>query len=167
MTHRNTSKTRSKTAVELRLGRRVRLPAIADFELCKLILFKASENAKTDPSTFIIWKRFQTAQKLITDYSSERQLNCATRWGQCENWTTSGGVHITSRTRTSEHRCGTFTTRWSFCNHIVCRASTEHLPTSTKHGKQPDRFVEPISTNLPKKRGRWWFFQGNIKNSIF
>ena len=34
MTHRNTSKTRIKTPVELLLGRRVRLPAIADFELC-------------------------------------------------------------------------------------------------------------------------------------
>ena len=43
MTHRNTSKTRSKTPVELLLGRRVRLPAIVDFDLCEPILFKANE----------------------------------------------------------------------------------------------------------------------------
>ena len=56
MTHRNTSKTRSKTPVELLLGRRVRLPAIADFDLSEPILFKANENTKTVPATFIIRK---------------------------------------------------------------------------------------------------------------
>ena len=38
MTHRNTSKTRSKTPVELLLGLRVRLPAIAEFDLCEPFL---------------------------------------------------------------------------------------------------------------------------------
>ena len=33
-THRNTSKTRRKTPVELLLGRKVRLPAVTDFDLC-------------------------------------------------------------------------------------------------------------------------------------
>ena len=46
MTHHNTSKTRRKTPVELLLGRRVRLPAIADFDLCEPILFKANEKTK-------------------------------------------------------------------------------------------------------------------------
>ena len=56
MTHRNTSKTRGKTPVELLLGRRVRLPAIADFDLCEPILFKANEKTKTVPAIFIIRK---------------------------------------------------------------------------------------------------------------
>ena len=61
MTHRNTSKTRSKTPVELLLGRRVRLPAIADFDLCEPILFKANEKTKTVPATFIIRKGLNTS----------------------------------------------------------------------------------------------------------
>ena len=61
MTHRNTSKTRSKTPVELLLGRRLRLPAIADFDLCEPILFKANENTKTVPATFIIRKGLNTS----------------------------------------------------------------------------------------------------------
>ena len=56
MTHCNTLKTRSKTLVQLPLGRRVRLPEIADFELCEPILFKANEKTKTVPATFIISK---------------------------------------------------------------------------------------------------------------
>ena len=61
MTHRNTSKTRSKTPVELLLGRRVRLPAIADFDLCEPILFKANEKTNTVPATFIIRNGLNTS----------------------------------------------------------------------------------------------------------
>ena len=61
MTHRNTSKTRGKTSVELLLGRRVRLPAIADFDLCEPILFKANEKTKTVPATLIIRKGLNTS----------------------------------------------------------------------------------------------------------
>ena len=39
MTHHNTSKMGSKTPVELLLGRRGRLPGIADFDFCEPILF--------------------------------------------------------------------------------------------------------------------------------
>ena len=46
MTHRNTSKTRGKSPVELFLGRRVRLLAIANFNLCEPILFKANEKQR-------------------------------------------------------------------------------------------------------------------------
>ena len=61
MTHRNISKTRRKTPVELLLGRRVRLPAIADFDLCEPILFKATEQTKTVPATFIIRNGLNTS----------------------------------------------------------------------------------------------------------
>ena len=60
-THRNTSKTRGKTSVELLLKRRVRVPAIADFDLCEPILFKANEKTKTVPATFIIRKGLNTS----------------------------------------------------------------------------------------------------------
>ena len=56
MTHRNTSKKRSKTTVELLLGRRVRLPSIVDFNLCEPILLMANEKTKTVSATFIIRK---------------------------------------------------------------------------------------------------------------
>ena len=56
MTHRHISKTRIKTPVELLLGRRMRLPAIADFDLCEPILFKADEKTQTVLATFIIRK---------------------------------------------------------------------------------------------------------------
>ena len=49
VTHRNTSKTRGKTPVELLMGRRVRLRAIADFDLGEPVLFKANEKKKTVP----------------------------------------------------------------------------------------------------------------------
>ena len=61
MTNRNTLKTRSKTPVELLLGRRVRLPAIADFDWCQPILFKANEKTKIVPATFIIRKGLNTS----------------------------------------------------------------------------------------------------------
>ena len=61
MTHRNTSKTRGKIPVEILLGRRVRLPAIADFNLCAPMLFKANEETKTVPAIFIIRKGLNTS----------------------------------------------------------------------------------------------------------
>ena len=61
MTHRNTSKTRSKTPLELLLGRRVNIPATAGFDLCEPILFKANEKTKTVPATFIIRKGLNTS----------------------------------------------------------------------------------------------------------
>ena len=88
MTHRNTSKTRGKIPVELLLARRVRLPAIADFDLSEPILFKANE--KTVISCYLHHQEglehiFHTARKLSKDYSSERQPNCETRRGKCKN----------------------------------------------------------------------------------
>ena len=53
MTHREISKTRRKTLFKLLLGRRVSLPAIADFDSCEPILFKANKKTKTVRATFI------------------------------------------------------------------------------------------------------------------
>ena len=61
MTHRNTSKTRGKTPVELLLGRKVQLPAVTDFDLCERVLFKPTNSSPTVPSTFIIRKGMNTS----------------------------------------------------------------------------------------------------------
>ena len=39
----------------------MRLPLIADFDLCEPILFKANEKTKTVPATFIIRKNISTS----------------------------------------------------------------------------------------------------------
>ena len=61
MTHRNTSKTRGTTPVELLLGRKVRLPAVTDFDLCERVLFKPTNSSPTVPATFIISKGMNTS----------------------------------------------------------------------------------------------------------
>ena len=61
MTHRNTSKTRGKTPVELLLGRKVRLPAVTDFDLCERVLFKPTNSSPTVPATFIILEAMNTS----------------------------------------------------------------------------------------------------------
>ena len=61
MRHRNTSKARSKAPVELLLGRRVRLPTIAEFNLCEPSLFKVKEKTKTVHATIIIRKGLNTS----------------------------------------------------------------------------------------------------------
>ena len=54
MTHRNTSKKRGKTPVEMLLGRKVRLPAVTDFDLCERVRFKPTNSSPTVSATFII-----------------------------------------------------------------------------------------------------------------
>ena len=61
MTHRNTSKTLGKTPVELLLGRKVRLPAFTDFDLCERVLFKPTNSSPTIPTAFIIRKGMTTS----------------------------------------------------------------------------------------------------------
>ena len=60
MIYRNTSNIMVKTLVELLLGRSEGLPATADFNLCKPILFKADEKATNAPAKFIIRKSLNT-----------------------------------------------------------------------------------------------------------
>ena len=134
MTHRKTSKTWRKTPVELLYNN-------SRFWLVRTHSIQGQRKDK-DSSCYLHHQEglehiFHTARKLSTDYSSDRQPNCETRRGQCENWTSSGGDHISIRTTTSEHRCGTFTSRWSFCSHIICRApTTQNLGAFTKINKK-------------------------------
>ena len=61
MTNRKTSKTRGKAPVELLLGRKVRLPAVTDFDLCERVLFKPTNISPTVPATFTIRKAINTS----------------------------------------------------------------------------------------------------------
>ena len=53
-------KDKEQNTVELLLGRKVRLPAIVDFDLCEPTLFKGNEKTKTVPATFLIMQGFNT-----------------------------------------------------------------------------------------------------------
>ena len=162
MTHRNTSKTRSKTAVELLLGRRVGLPAIADFDLCEPMLFKASENTKTVPATFIIRKGLNTS--FIQPENSARTIlvsdNQIARLDE-DNVKTEPAVEETisqselqpQNTDVGPSHQDEASAATSSAEHQQPETS-EPSRTSTRNRKQPDRFGEPITTNLLKKGGR-------------
>ena len=162
MTHRNTSKTRSKTPVEILLGRRVRLPAIADFDLCEPILFKANENTKTVPATFIIRKGLNTS--FIQPENSARTIlvsdNQIARLDE-DNVKTEPAVEETisqselqpQNTDVGPSHQDEASAATSSAEHQQPETS-EPSRTSTRNRKQPDRFGEPIPTKLLKKGGR-------------
>ena len=162
MTHRNTSKMRSKTPVELLLGRRVRPPAIADFNLCEPILFKANENTKTVPATFIIRKGLNTS--FIQPENSDRTIlvsdNQIARLDE-DNVKTEPAVEETISQSEKQHQSTDM--GLSLQDEVsAATSSSEHQQpetsepsrTSKRNRKQPDRFGEPIPTNLLKKGGR-------------
>ena len=161
MTHRNTSKTRSKTPVELLLGRRVRLPAIADFDLCEPILFKASEKTNTVPATFIIRKGLN--KSFIQPENSARTIlvgdNQIARLDE-DNVKTEPAVEETisqselqpQNTDVGPSHQDEASAATSTAEHQQPETS-EPSRTSTRNRKQPDRFGEPIPTNLLKKEG--------------
>ena len=156
MTHHNPSKTRSETPVELLLGRRVRLPAIADFDLCEPILFKANEKTQTVPSTFIIRKGLNTS--FIQPEHSARTIlvsdNQTARLDE-DNVKTEAAVEETisqSEQQLQSTDVGPLlqdetSAATSSAGHQQPETS-EPSRTSTRNRKQPDRFEEPIPTNL-------------------
>ena len=161
MTHRNSSKTRSKTPVELLLGRRVKLPAIADFDLCEPILFKANETTKTVPATFIIRKG--SKKSFIQPENSTRTIlvsdNQIARLDE-DNVKTKP---VEETIFQSEQQLQNTDVRPSLQNEASAATSSaeqqqpetsEPSRTSTRNRKQPDRFGEPIPTNLLTKGGR-------------
>ena len=162
MTHRNNSKTRDKTPVELLLGRRVRLPAIADFHLCKPILFKANEKTKTVFATFIIRKDLNTS--FMQPKNSARSIlvsdNQIARLDE-DNVKTEPAVEET-KSQSDQQLQNTDVGPSLQDEASVATSSAEHKQpktsdrsrTSTRNRKQPDRFGEPIPTNLLKKGGR-------------
>ena len=125
MTHRKNSKTRCKTSVERLLGRRVRLPAIADFDSCEPFLF--NKKTKTFPA-FIAQKRLNTS--FIQPENSTRLILVSDkeiiRLDE-DNVKTKPPVERTISQSESQHQ-----------NRDVV-PSHQHMP---------------IPTNLPNKRGR-------------
>ena len=162
MAHGKTSKTRSKTPVELLLGNRVRLPARADFDLCEPLLFKANEKTKTVPATFIIRKGLNTSfiqhgNSTRTFLLSDNQIlrldedNLKTTTPVEENISQSE-PQLQNTEVGSSHQDGTSAIT-SSAEHQQLESSGP-LPTSTRKRKQADKFGEPILTNLLKKGGR-------------
>ena len=162
MTHRNTSKTRSKTPVELLLGRRLRLPAIADFDLCEPILFKANEKTKTIPATFIIKKGLNTSF-IQTEYSAPTILVSHNQIARLDEDNVKTEPAVKETISQSEQQLQSTDVGPSLQDEAsAATSSAEHQQsetsepsrTSTKNRKQPDRFGETIPTNLLKKGGR-------------
>ena len=159
MTHRNTSKTRGKAPVELLLGRRIRLPTLADFDMCEPILFKANEKTKTVPATFIIRKGLSTSflqpensartilvtdnqiarldeDKVKTEPAVEDTKSQSDQQLQNTDVGTSLQVEVSAALSSAEHQQP---------------ETSEPSQASTGNRIQPDRFGEPIPTNLLKK----------------
>ena len=175
MTHPNTSKTRSKTPVELLLGRRVRLPAIAAFDLCEPILFEANEKTKTVPATFIIRKGLNTS--FIQPESSARTIlesdNQIARLDE-DNVKTEPAVEETISQ--SEQQLQSTDVGPSLDDEAsAATSSAEHQQpetsepsrTSKRNRNQPDRFGETIPTNLLKKEEGCGFKETSRNLEIF
>ena len=171
MTHRNISKTSGKAQVELLLGRRVRLPAIADFDLCEPNLFKANVKTKPVPASFIIRKGLNTS--FIQAENSARTIlvsgNQIARRDE-DNVKTEPAVEETISQ--SEQQLQNTDVRPSLQDEAsAATSSAEHQQpetsepsrTLTRNRKQSDRLGESIPTNLLEKRGRTRWFQRNIK----
>ena len=171
MTHRNTLKMRSKTPVELLLRRRVRLLAIADFELCEPILFKANEKIKTVPVIFIIRKGLntsfiQTENLTRTVLVSNDQI---TRLEE-DNVITEPAVETISQSGPQHQNTDVGPSNQDKA--FAATSAAEHQQhkqlepsqTSTRYRKQPDRLGEPVPTNLLKKEGGCDGFKETSRN---
>ena len=162
MTHCKTSKTRGKTPVELLLGRRARLPAIADFDLCEPILIKANEKTKTVPANFIIRKGSSTSfiqtknsarNILMSDNQIARLDDDNVKTETAVEETISQSEQQLQNTDVGPSLQDEFSAATSSAEHQQPEAS-EPSRTSIRNRKQPDRFGERIPINLLKKRGR-------------
>ena len=158
-THRNISKTRSKTPVDLLLGPRVRLPAIADFDLCKPFLFKANQKTKTVPATFIIRNGLNTSfiqpensarTILLSDNQVARLDEDDMKIEQAVGETISQSEQQLQSTDVGPSLQDEASAATSSADHQQPENS-EPSRTSTRNRKQHDRFEEPIPTNLLKK----------------
>ena len=139
----------AKTPAELLLERRVTLPPIADFDLCEPILFKANEKTKTVPVTFIIRKGVNTSF-IQPENSTWTILVSDNRIARLDD-------DVKTEPAVEETICES---ELQPQNTVVEPSAeqqqlkpSEPSRTSTRNRKQPDRFGEPIPTNLIKKEG--------------
>ena len=147
MTHRNTSKTRVKTLVELLLGRRVRLPAVTDFDLCERVLVKPTNSSPTVPATFIIRKRMNTSfiqpensnkTVLVSDNQNARLEpdNIKTESTDSQSESSKDDIDLASPNSTEETSV------------VEGEQPSVATRTSSRNKKQPERFGEAIPTML-------------------
>ena len=172
MTHRNTSKTRSKAPVEHLLRRSVRLPAIADFVLCETILFKANEKTKTVPATFIFRNGLNTS--LIQPKNSTRIIlvsdNQIARLEEDNVITEPAEKETISQSEPQLQNTDVVPSHQDETSAAKSAAEHQQPPspepsrTSTRNRKQPGRFGEPMPTNLPKKEGGCDVFKKTSRN---
>ena len=170
MTNRNTSKTRSKTPGELLWGRRVRLPAIADFCLCEPILFKANKKTKTVPATLIISKGLNTSF-MQPENSARTILVSDNKIARLDEDNVKSEPAVEETISQSEQQLQSTDVGPSLQNEAsAATLSAEHQqhetsePSRTRNRKQPDRFGEPIPTNLLKEEGGCDSFKETSRN---
>ena len=151
MTHRNTSKTRGKTPEKLLLGRKVRLPAVTNFDLCERVLFKPTISSSTVPATFIIRKGMNTS--FIQPENSNRTVlvsdNQIARLEPDRIETESTGSQSESSRDDMDVASPNSTEENSVDEGEQPSVATR---TSTRNKTKQQRFGEAIPTNLLKKR---------------
>ena len=144
------------------LGRRVRLPAIADFDSCEPILFKANEKTKTVPATFIIRKGLNTSfiqpensarTILVSDNKIARLDGENVKTEPAVEETISQSEQQLQNTDVGPSIQDEASAATSFAEQQQTETS-EPSRISLRNRKLSDRFGEPIPTNLLRKGGR-------------
>ena len=152
MTHRNTSKTRGKTPVEMLLGRKVRLPAVTDSDLCERerVLFKPTNSSPTVLATFTIRKGMNTS--FIQPEKSNKTVLVSdnqTVWLEPDDSHTESTDSQSKRSGDDiEVASSNSTEETSIVEGEQPSVATR---TSSRNKKQPERFGEAVLTNLLKK----------------
>ena len=152
LTHRNTSKTRGKTPVELLQGRKIRLPAVTDFDLCERVLFKPMNSSPTVPATLVIRKGMNTSfiqrensnkTVLVSDNQIARLEpdDIKTESTDSQSESSREDIDVASPNSTEETSV------------VEGEQPSVATRTSSRNKKQPERFGEAIPTNLLKKEG--------------
>ena len=152
MTHRNTSKTRGQTPVELLLGRKVRPPAVTDFDLCERALFKPRNSSPTAQATFIIRKGMNTS--FIQSENSNKTVlvsdNQIARLEPDDIKTESTDSQSASSRDEIDVASPNCTEETSVVEGEQTLLATR---TSSRNKKQQRRFGEAIAKNLLKNEG--------------
>ena len=139
----------------------VRLPALADFDLCEPILFKANEKTKIVPVTFIIRKGLNTSF-IQPENSTWTILVSANQIASLDEDNVKTEPSVEESISESEPQLQNTDVETSQQNEASAATSSAELQqagppepsrTSTRNRKKPHRFREPISANSLKKEG--------------
>ena len=137
----------------------MRLQAIADLDLCEPILFKANEKTKTVPATFIMRKGLNTSF-IQPENSTRTILVSGNQIARLDDDNVKTEPPVEETTSQLEPQLQNTDVGPSHQDEASAATSTAELQqpepselsrTSTRNRKQPDRFGEPIPTNLLEK----------------